>query len=124
MFKLINRTSTLLAILALSATSGSYAATVSDTLDSLTANATFTYTGGDGKKLDQIGRHAFSFGRIRFSTPSQTVNLVNLTPPSISPPNCSSININLGSFDIISLDEALSILRRIASEALTLLPGK
>ena len=74
MFKLINRTSTLLAILALSATSGSYAATVSDTLDSLTANATFTYTGGDGKKLDQIGRHAFSFGRIRFSTPSQTVN--------------------------------------------------
>ena len=119
MFKLINRTSTLLAILALSATSGSYAATVSDTLDSLTANATFTYTGGDGKKLDQIGRHAFSFGRIRFSTPSQTVNLVNLTPPSISPPNCSSININLGSFDIISLDEALSILRRIASEALT-----
>lgn len=94
-------------------------ASVSDTLDVITADASFSYTGGDGRKLSQLGRHAYSFGRIRFSNPSTIVNLVNLTPPSISPPNCSSININLGSFDIISLDEAVAILRRVASEALT-----
>mgnify|MGYP001249714551 CR=1 FL=1 len=94
-------------------------ASVSGTLDAITADASFSYTGGDGRKLSQLGRHAYSFGRIRFSNPSTVVNLVNLTPPSISPPNCSSININLGSFDIISLDEAIAILRRVASEALT-----
>lgn len=94
-------------------------ASVSDTLDVITADASFSYTGGDGRKLSQLGRHAYSFGRIRFSNPSTVVNLVNLTPPSISPPNCSSININLGSFDLISLDEAIAILRRVASEALT-----
>lgn len=94
-------------------------ASVSDTLDVITADASFSYTGGDGRKLSQLGRHAYSFGRIRFSNPSTVVNLVNLTPPSISPPNCSSININLGSFDLISLDEAVAILRRVASEALT-----
>ena len=94
-------------------------ADVSGTLDNITENATFTYTGGDGRKLSQIGRHAYSFGRIRFSNTTSAVNVVNLTPPSITPPNCSSININLGSFDVISLDEAVAILRRIASEALT-----
>jgi conjugative transfer pilus assembly protein TraH len=105
--------------LGMSAISMNVSASASDTLDNLTANATFNYTGGDGKKLSQIGRHAYTFGRIRFSNPTTAVNLVNLTAPSISPPNCNSININLGSFDIISLDEAVSILRRIASEALT-----
>lgn len=94
-------------------------ASVSDTMDDITADATFTYTGGDGRKLSQIGRHAYTFGRIRFTNPTDTVNLVNLTPPNISAPNCSSININLGSFDVISMDEAVAILRRIASEALT-----
>lgn len=94
-------------------------ADASATLDSLVAGATFNYTGGDHRKLDQIGRHAVSFGRLRYFNPTNPVNVVNLTPPSIGAPNCSSININLGAFDIISLDEAVAILRRVANEALT-----
>jgi hypothetical protein len=93
-------------------------ADVGDQLDALIATGAFTYEPYANVTLSQVGRHAFSFSRVRFTVPTENINLVQWTPPSINT-SCNSISLNLGNFSFISLDEAISALRSIAAQSLT-----
>lgn len=91
---------------------------IGDQLDALIATGAYNYEPYASVKLNIAGRHAFSLPRMRFNIPTQSINLVQFTPPSINT-SCSSISLNLGNFSFISLDEAISALRSIAAQSIT-----
>lgn len=55
--------------------------------------------------------------RLNFRVPTRTINAVSFTPPSLET-GCNGTNFNLGNFSIISLDEAIAVLRQIAAQSL------
>jgi hypothetical protein len=55
--------------------------------------------------------------RLNFRVPTRTINVVSFTPPSLET-GCNGTSFNLGNFSIISLDEAIALLRQIAAQSL------
>lgn len=55
--------------------------------------------------------------RLNFRVPTRTINVVSFTPFSLET-GCKGTSFNLGNFSIISLDEAVALLRQIAAQSL------
>lgn len=82
---------------------------------SLTFTSSSALTPSD---LASTTRIAAQFGGLRMRTPVKEFNLISFTPPNLSS-GCNGIDMTLGSFSIVSKDELISMLRSIASNALS-----
>jgi hypothetical protein len=99
----------------------SFAGLESELQNMLSGIGSVTFTGPatlTKAKLTSTTRIAASFGEVRVRTPIKTLNVVTFTPPSLNY-GCSGIDMTLGSFSVASREELISMLRSIASNALS-----
>jgi hypothetical protein len=97
-------------------TVGNQAMAVEDFLEEM-----FLSTRTGAQTWESQTRRGATLGSFHARTPVSSINLFRINPPALRTGSCGGIDLHLGSFSHINMDEAVQIMREIGSNALAFL---
>lgn len=97
-------------------TVGNNAMAVEDFIDEM-----FLSTRTGAQTWESQTRRGATLGSFHARTPVSSINLIRINPPALRTGSCGGIDLHLGSFSHINMDEAVQIMREIGANALAFL---